>query len=459
MKKFRLFILTILLLPVLFLFSACGSGAYVVSIEKGKEFENYTVYTITYSDGKISTFTVENGVNGEDGKDLSIQEIFEAYSAQAGDDGLTFDEFLQKYLTIKVDDVSYQSAVNKALMSTVDIYAYNDNPTGIVCGAGVIYKMEDEFSYILTNYHITYTSERDNNVSDHFYLYQYGQDAKFAQSGNNVVAYGNCVSAEFVGGSGNYDLAVLKCKTADLKRNNPSACEVTIAESYSVSEDAIAIGNPDGAGMSVSKGVVSVDSESLTLINADQREYTYRVMRIDTGVNGGNSGGGLFNNKGELIGIVNAKKLETNSGNVADNIAYALPIDNAKRVADNIMYHSTSTFHGVRKLVFGIEIEEQNTKCNYDGTNISVSADCVVRKVNSSSLAEQMGLRVGDTIKTVTIKSANTEKTYEINRVFNLTDLTLEVRQGDTVKMSVVRAGSETELTSRFVTMEDMVEV
>ena len=112
------------------------------------------------------------------------------------------------------------------------------------------------------------------------------------------------------------------------------------SEMINVGESAIAIGNPEGNGFSTSLGIVSVDSEYIEMTGADGvTNVEFRVMRIDTAVNGGNSGGGLFNSKGELIGIVNAKIQST----TVENIAYAIPSNLAAAVADNIIYHCLDT--------------------------------------------------------------------------------------------------------------------
>jgi serine protease Do len=122
-----------------------------------------------------------------------------------------------------------------------------------------------------------------------------------------------------------------------------------------VLDTVIAIGNAEGEGFSATKGVVSVNSEQLTLDGPDQRtDITVRVIRIDAAINKGNSGGGLFDEQGRLIGIVNAKK----TGDKVDNIAYAIPINLAKALADNVIYHSDGEFRGAVKYLFGIRLAE-----------------------------------------------------------------------------------------------------
>ena len=150
-------------------------------------------------------------------------------------------------------------------------------------------------------------SNTDNHISDKIYIYLYGLESE---------AY--AIPATYVGGSANYDIAVLRVDKNDILLDaieTGAAMAVTVANSDELTPGmtTIAIGNPsssdaDLGGISVTKGIVSVDSEYITMSAIDTSgEVQFRVIRIDAPVNSGNSGGGLFNDKGELIGIVNAK--------------------------------------------------------------------------------------------------------------------------------------------------------
>ena len=78
------------------------------------------------------------------------------------------------------------------------------------------------------------------------------------------------------------------------------------SQTITVGERVNAIGNAAGGGISVTEGILSVDSEIIS-VKDDDIVQSYRVMRVDAAINSGNSGGGLFDSSGELIGIVNAK--------------------------------------------------------------------------------------------------------------------------------------------------------
>ena len=69
---------------------------------------------------------------------------------------------------------------------------------------------------------------------------------------------------------------------------------------------------------------------------------TFRVMRTDAAINGGNSGGALFNAQGKLIGIPNAKTMTDG----IDNMGYALPIDRVKSVVENVLDNATASKAG-----------------------------------------------------------------------------------------------------------------
>ena len=116
--------LLLTLVAVIFVFalvlSGCTTQAYVTSIAKTGTNGAEDIYTITYSDGSTDTFTVTNGTNGADGQNADISAIYEAYKEQTNDPDLTFEEFLGKYLTLNTD---MSSAINRSLQSTAKIYA------------------------------------------------------------------------------------------------------------------------------------------------------------------------------------------------------------------------------------------------------------------------------------------------------------------------------------------------
>ena len=303
-------------------------------------------------------------------------------------------------------------------------------------GAGVIYKLnkEEGSAYIITNYHVVYDSSSNtaNHVSDNITVFLYGQEyTEYA------------IPATYIGGSMAYDLAVLKVEGSRVLAES-SAMEAEFSDSNQVAllDTAIAIGNPEGEGISATVGVVNVDSEYLEMTGADG--YTtveMRVMRIDTAVNSGNSGGGLFNRQGQVIGIVNAKMANSS----VDNIGYAIPSNVAKYIAENIIYYCDGTDkESVYRCIVGITVVSANARVDYDveSGRVHKLEDVVIDSVNAGSMAEGL-LMKGDLIKSITVDGAE----YSVTRIFMVVDSMLNARVGSEVIVRIVRDGEETSIT------------
>jgi serine protease Do len=299
-------------------------------------------------------------------------------------------------------------------------------------GSGIIYKLDKEQgdAYIVTNYHVVYDYRSDtiNRVSDEITVYLYGQEnEKYA------------ISATYIGGSMNYDLAVLKVEGSRvIAESSAMAVSFHDSEDVAVLDAAIAIGNPESKGISATFGHVNVDSEYITMLGADNSsQIKLRVMRIDTAVNEGNSGGGLFNLNGELIGIVNAKIEETS----VDNIGYAIPGNVVKYVAENIIEHCDGTEQEtMTRCLVGITVSvtDQYTVFESETGRVHKKEGVSVSDITSGSLAEGV-LMEGDVIKSITLRGT----TYTVDRKHIVIDSMLNARVGDTVTFTVLRGGVE----------------
>ena len=229
-----------------------------------------------------------------------------------------------------------------------------------------------------------------------------------------------------------------------------------------------AVGNPEGAGLTVTDGIISRDSEYISLEIDEVRDY--RVMRTDAAVNGGNSGGGLFNSDGEIVGIVNSKNENADS----DNIAFALPSTYARRIVQSMIdsYESSGTAsRSVQKALIGITSTVSNTYAYYDGDAgvTKLSEIVTVESVQYGSAAVRV-LRAGDVIKKFSIGSCSSvtkncileEKasdftmtydesravdggqcSFDVTRQYMISDAMFAVREGDVVELVIERGGVE----------------
>ena len=278
---------------------------------------------------------------------------------------------------------------------------YPTTQTYYTTGSGVIYKLDQSGNaFIITNYHVVYDSysNTENHISDKIFLYLYGLESE-----------DYAIPATYVGGSANYDIAILEVKESDVLKTAAaagSAAPVTVANSdlLTPGQTTIAIGNPSSTemnGISVTMGIVSVESEYITMTASDNSgEVSFRVIRTDTAVNSGNSGGGLFNDKGELIGIVNAK---VSSSNI-ENVGYAIPSNVARAIADNIIdYCHNKDCESVMRGLLGITVTTTAYATRYDvETGLFTRLEEVsVYEITKGGIGEKI-LKANDIIKSIT---------------------------------------------------------
>ena len=212
------------------------------------------------------------------------------------------------YGSAGTDVFAISDVVRMVSDSVVQIYTQSNSGSG--AGSGVIISSED--GYILTCNHVVE-----------------GASTMIVELANN-----SRYDAKLVGTDAGTDLAVIKITP---KEEEPlTAAKHGVSANLVAGEYVVAIGNPLGTlGGTVSHGIISATERQVPFKNSDGSTTTMNLIQTDAAINSGNSGGGLFNLKGELIGIVNAKYASTG----VEGLGFAIPIDSAYKVEiDLIMY-------------------------------------------------------------------------------------------------------------------------
>lgn len=426
-----------------------GESAYEIAVRNG--------YTGTESEWLASL----------KGNDLDINDVYAA-AVENGYEG-DFLEFLKEYLNgdVVVNENYFTNGTFDArtMQSVVSIvcgftetqvssynpwtkkYEYTTNDV-YALASGVIYSLDKEAgdAYVITNYHVVYDVESDqpNGVSEDINLYLYGMEQAGSDALEGYPDYS--IPATFVGGSMSNDLAILKVEDSYiLKTSDARAAVFADSNEVYVGDTVYAVGNPLGYGLSVSSGIVSVSSDYVTMTSLDETStIKLREIRMDASVNSGNSGGGLFNVNGELIGVVNAK---TSSSSV-EGMGYALPSTLVKNLAENIIDYCEGTGNaGAYRATLGVNVYVSSSKSVYDEETgkISIVEETSVSSVNSGTIADGK-LQAGDKIKSVTIGG----ETFEATRQYILLDAMYKVRKGDTVVLSIERDGSVLDVSFVF---------
>ena len=264
-------------------------------------------------------------------------------------------------------------------------------------GSGVIVKDD---GYIATNYHVI-------------------------QGANKVevtLHNGESYPARIVGSDPANDIAVIKIDAKDL-----TTATIGDSSTVDVGDLAVAIGNPLGQlGGTATTGIISALDRTL-----DVEGTTLTLLQTDAAINGGNSGGGLFNSKGELIGIVESKA----SAVGVEGLAFALPINNVSGIINDLIENGGSAQVASGTPAVGVVISEvSEDNAQYYGLE---SAGVYIAQVTGEN-ARSAGFQEMDRII-----SFNGTK---INSSNEFITLVRKCKVGDTVTVVVSRKGQEIEI-------------
>ena len=534
-----------------------GKSAYEQAVDNG--------YTGTVTEWLKS-------LNGSDGESVELEDLYNAYLSENNltTTEYTYSEFITEYFSNLVADSEETTsltelATQSALRSTVDIlysfylndpiiyvssgtlnstgeqvYIIDENNNeryasiGVSAGSGVIYKMDNDTAYIITNYHVVYannyTNDSDyrvyyNSSTNEYFTATYDEsmikttttgswwggisNARYIQASsieeapiythfldtyeiylNGYQSAEYAISATFVGGSADNDIAVLKVEKDASPNNeimfngNYKAADIGDSSNLAVGEGILAVGNPlladtssvsdeqnvdeyvndiknsyvDALCLTSTDGVVSNLSEycNFESIIDSSKVVKLRLIRVSSAINAGNSGGGLYDLNGRLVGIVNGK-IESAS---YDNVGYAIPINIASRLADKIIAEcdddkiETTQVKIVDDESLGLTLLVSTRNAVYDSNDLTwkVTNSVIVEDVSPLSLAENAGIKVGDVIESVTINGI----VYELNYDYELNDLLLKVIYNSSdnysIKFNISRTENES-LTNLDITL------
>lgn len=299
---------------------------------------------------------------------------------------------------------SISDVVSMTADSVVEITQYStatsflsQNYTSKGNGSGVIISND---GYILTNNHVISGAE------------------KITVRLKNSEEY----EATVVGKDSKTDVAIIKIDANDLK-----AATIGDSSKTKVGDFVLAIGNPLGElGGTVTYGYISALEREIKIDNS-----TMNLMQFDAAVNPGNSGGGLFNIRGELIGIVSAKS----TGYDVEGLGFAIPINDISKVMSDILdlgYATNRAFLGVK-----LEDSAYSSNNQYGGLwgmfyqQIQYGAN--VAEVVKDSPAEKAGIKEKDIIVSINGKVISTasEATAEVS----------SLSVGDEVEIGIIRDG------------------
>ena len=186
--------------------------------------------------------------------------------------------------------------------------------------------------------------------------------------------------AKVIGADPYMDIAVLKMETTDKFK----PVNFGDSDKARVGDWVVAIGNPFGLGGTVTSGIISARNRDINLTRYDD------FIQTDASINQGNSGGPLFNLKGEVVGINTAIIAPGQAGSIG--IGFAIPANAASNVIDQLI-----NFGETRRGWLGVRIQEV-TKEIAEAVKLKKTEGALVASVGEKSPADKAGIKAGDII-------------------------------------------------------------
>ena len=308
--------------------------------------------------------------------------------------------------------VAVKTVDGKTAMSDAEVYAANVNSVVSInvtgtsgtnffgqpvktasAGSGFVLTKD---GYIVTNYHVV----------------------KDADTVKVTMYNGDEYDAKYVGGDEDYDIAVIKVEATDLQ-------PVTLGDSdkLNVGDHVLAVGNPLGElTFSMSGGMVSSVNRAINVSGTP-----FNMIQTDASINPGNSGGPMFNEYGEVVGIVSAKYSST--GNEAvEGLGFAIPINDVFAMIQDIMTNGYITNKPYLGITGGSMTEQMAAQYRYD-----IKEGVFVYSVEEGKAADKAGLQMGDVITKI--------DDHDIKSMEDLTAVKKQYSAGDTSTLTIYRSG------------------
>ena len=293
-------------------------------------------------------------------------------------------------------------------------------------GSGVIYKKDGNSAYVVTNNHVVDgASQIEIMLSD-----------------------GTKVVGELVGTDTYSDIAVVKIASDKVT----TVAEFADSDKVTVGETAIAIGSPLGTDYanSVTQGIVSSLSRTVTMTNDDGDTISTNAIQTDAAINPGNSGGALINIEGQVIGINSSKISSTSdsgSGNSVEGMGFAIPANDVVKIINQLEANGK-----VIRPALGITMANlsdlSTTIISRLNIPTSVTSGIVVASVQSGMPAE-------GTLKKYDVITAIDDK--DVSSITDLQSVLYGHSTGDSIKVTFYRGtDKKTETIKLTKTTQDL---
>ena len=303
------------------------------------------------------------------------------------------------------------SVINKQSTSRNNLYGTQQTGGELATaseGSGVIYKNENGYAYIVTNYHVIAKS----------------------QELEVLLADGTREKAELVGSDQWTDLAVIRIANTNVS----TVAEFANSDDVEVGQTAIAIGSPLGSefATSVTQGIVSATNRAVaTDVDGDgQEDWVVTAIQTDAAINPGNSGGALINSAGQVIGI-NSMKISKSS---VEGMGFAIPSNEVVSIIKQLEENGKITRPALG--ISMVNLTSVNTRVIQQmNLPADVKSGVVIAEVDSKGSAKAAGLQAYDVIVEM--------DGQKIEGIQNLRKVLYSHKVGDKLEVTYYRNGQK----------------
>lgn len=314
-------------------------------------------------------------------------------------------------VTIKETN-TINDAVKKVYDGVILVEAYT-NGRQTSSGSGFVYKKDNKYGYILTNYHVV--------------------------EGSSEVMVINMnkeeVKAEVLGGDSYSDIAVLRVDA------NKVIDVVTVGDSTKaqIGDTVFTVGTPINSQYmgTVTKGIISSEIKTITVSGSEKGQSMMEVIQTDASINPGNSGGPLVNINGEVIGITSMKLVTSE----IEGMGFAIPIEVAMAGVEKL-----EKGEEIQRPYIGVSMYDVSNEAMLYRNNIQLDKDVkegvVIGNIEQNSPASEAGLQAKDVITEIegtAIKNSAHFKYVLYNHSI-----------GETVKIKIIRNGKNGEVSLKL---------
>ncbi len=306
-----------------------------------------------------------------------------------------------------VEQVMPSVVAIKETQTTQNIFGQKYQAQG--AGSGFIVKQDGDELLVVTNSHVVAAAEKIDVV--------FCDDEE--------------VEATVKGTSSSYDIALLTVDMNKLKDSTKSkikAATLRSSDDLRIGEMAIAIGNSNAAGQSVTVGYVSAKNRTFVIgtTNSKGEANTLPMIQTDAEINPGNSGGPLIDLKGRVIGITTSKEFTSTDGRDVDGMSYAIPMSDAVSVINDLM--NREVLKDEEKGYLGItgQAVDQEASEQYN-----IPTGVYVTALSDTGAAAKAGIQQGDVITAI--------DGTEVAQVTDIQEIVNSKRVGTTIEVTIQR--------------------